>query len=249
MGGQKNRLFCDFLFAKKQWQKQNFSYTIKKMLKTIIFKIVLALHFVAWAPILLVGLVSARLSRKFIVMDAAGVLFWLRHIAGIRYRVHGDQVPNAIIASKHMSILEVAVLVKLNPRAFFIIKRELMMIPIYGWAFWRMGFLGVNRTPGATNMKILADRAAKKIRSGMPLVIFPEGTRARPGAGVKLRRGLLFIAETAGIPIQPVGTDAGLYWPKRGRLHGGMANIWLEPALPSNATLDEITSAIARHSA
>ena len=226
------------------------------MFRTILFKIALALWFVAWSPILLIGLISSKLSRLFVIQDALGVIWLARVITGIKYELI-DTVPgrntkinlNSIIASKHMSILEVAVLMTNYRNAFFIIKRELMMIPIYGWAFWRMGFIGVNRKKGATNMKFLAERAAMKIRRGMTLVIFPEGTRAKPGQGVNLKRGLLFIAETAKIPIQPVGADTGIYWPKKGRMHSGVAHVWLEQPLPHDAPLDEIAKSIARHSA
>jgi 1-acyl-sn-glycerol-3-phosphate acyltransferase len=220
------------------------------MIRTKLFKIALGLWFTAWSPLLLVGLVSKNLSKKFISWDAYGVLWLSRLITGIKYEVHGTPVKNSIIASKHMSILEIAILkLKVYPESFFIIKQELMMIPIYGWAFWRIGYIGVNRKPGATNMKVLADKVAKKIQNGETLVIFPEGTRAKPGDGVHLRRGLLLIAQTAKIQIQPVGTDAGLYWPKHGLMHSGTAHVWLEPVLPYNASLDEITDAIARHSA
>ena len=84
---------------------------------------------------------------------------------------------------------------------------------------------------------------------GQVLIIFPEGTRAKPGQKVKLKRGLLFLAHELKLPILPVGTDAGLYWPKRGRVHSGTANVWFEPMLPCNASLDEIADAINRHSA
>ncbi|MDR3208383.1 MAG: 1-acyl-sn-glycerol-3-phosphate acyltransferase [Rickettsiales bacterium] len=219
------------------------------MLRTILFKTALALWFVAWSPLLLVGLASSGLSRRFVLWDARGVLWLARAIVGIKYEIHGRIEPGTIIASKHMSILEIAILAIKCPNAFFIIKRELFWIPVYGWAFWRMGFIGVNRAKGATNMKILTARAAEKIRRGRTLIIFPEGTRARPGQVVRLKRGLLFIAEQARIPIQPAGTDAGLYWPKKGRMRGGIAHLWLEPPLPFDAPLDKIAAEIARHSA
>lgn len=69
----------------------------------------------------------------------------------------------AIIAAKHMSILEIAILSTRVPNYFFIIKRELLWIPIYGWAFWRMGLQGVNRARGATNMHKLTSAVAKKL--------------------------------------------------------------------------------------
>ena len=235
------------------------------MFRTILFKITLGIYFTLWSPLLLIGLVSSKLSHKLVFADAAGVLVLARIIGGIKYRVHYPKteengipaMPNgnkrldgkAIIAAKHMSILEIAVISKVVPDTFFILKRELLWIPIYGWAFWRCGMLGVNRARGKTNMKKLADDVEKRVLNGGTLVIFPEGTRAKPGEHIPLKRGLLLLAHTLKLPILPVGTDAGLYWPKRGRIHTGTANVWFEPLLPCNASLDEISEAINRHSA
>ena len=235
------------------------------MLKTIIFKTVLFLYWILWAPFLLVGLVSKKLTRFFVLADARGVLILARLIMGIKYQIHYPETEEngipvkrnrnirldgkAIIAAKHMSILEIAVLSTNIPNSFFIIKRELMWIPIYGWAFWRMGLQPVNRARGKTNMKKLAAAVAQKIMDGQILIIFPEGTRTRPGHPITLRRGLLFLAQTLKLPILPVGTDAGLYWPKHGKMHSGTANVYFEPLLPCTAELDEIADAINRHSA
>lgn len=235
------------------------------MFRTIIFKIVLGLYFAAWSPLLLIGLVSKKLSRKFVFADAAGVLLVARLICGIKYKVYypateENGIPNlpngnkridgkCIVAAKHMSILEIAAISKVMPNTFFIMKRELLWIPIYGWAFWRCGMLGVNRARGKTNMKKLAEDVEKRVLDGYTLVIFPEGTRAKPGQKIPLKRGLLLLAHTLKRPILPIGTDAGLYWPKRGRMHSGTANVWFEPLLPCNASLDEISDAINRHSA
>lgn len=235
------------------------------MIRTVLFKTALPLYFLLWSPLLLLGLVSGKLSRKLVFADAYGVLILARLIGGIKYRVHypkteEDGIPNlpdgnkrldgkSIIAAKHMSILEIAVISHVVPNSFFIMKRELLWIPIYGWAFWRSGMLGVNRARGKTNMKKLADDVEKRVLNGHTLVIFPEGTRAKPGERIPLKRGLLLLAHTLKLPILPVGTDAGLYWPKHGRMHPGTANIWFEPLLPCNASLDEISDAINRHSA
>jgi 1-acyl-sn-glycerol-3-phosphate acyltransferase len=226
-------------------------------MRTLLFKIVLGTWFVLWTPLLLMALVSRPLCRKCIAWDAWGVLFWARVLAGINYKIHNtpfgpDGKPSRhqpIVASKHMSILEVAILVRHVPNYFFIIKKQLMHIPIYGWAFGRMGFQSINRTRGATNMKILAARVREKMNAGMTLIIYPEGTRALPGQRIPLKRGLLFLAETLKVPIQPVGTDAGLYWDRHGQTHPGTAHVYFEPILPHNATLDDIGDAINRRSA
>ena len=220
------------------------------MFRTIVFKIALAVWFTLWAPLLLIALPSARLTRRFMVTDAWGVLQVARWVAGIKYKIHDMPAKfHGIIASKHMSILEVAALSVYVPNVFFILKRELMWIPIYGWAFARIGLQPVNRAAGATNMHKLVTAVDKKIKRGMTLAIFPEGTRAKPGQPIKLKRGLLFIAEQLNLPIIPVGTDSGKFWPKKGRMHPGTANVYFEPALAPSATLDEIAAAIQRRSA
>ena len=124
-----------------------------------------------------------------------------------------------------------------------------MWIPVYGWSFARMGLQPVNRSRGKTNMKKLTDEVEKKIVRGMTLIIFPEGTRSKPGQKTALKRGLLFIAEQLKLPIIAVGADTGKFWPKRGRMHSGTAHIYFEPTLPYNASLEEIAEAIGRHSA
>lgn len=235
------------------------------MLRTIIFKITLFMWFLIFSPLLLVGLISSKLEREIILADAWGVLFLARVIAGIKYEIHypstnEDGIPfkhninqrldgRSIIASKHMSMLEVAILVTHVPNYFFIMKRELLWIPIYGWAFARIGLIGVNRKPGATNMNLLAEKVTKSIMNGLTLIIFPEGTRVKPNDRRKLKRGLMFLASHLKLPITPVGVDTGLYWPKRGKIISGTTNIYFENELPSSASLEEISEAINRHSA
>ena len=235
------------------------------MFRTVIFKIILGIYFILWAPVLLVVLPSRKMTLRAITADARGVLKLARAICGIKYHIfyppteeNGIPVqPNdnirtdgkAIIASKHMSIMEVAILVTNIQNPFFIVKRELFWIPIYGWSFWRMGLQPVNRTRGATNMKKLSAAVSTRIMNGQTLIIFPEGTRVKPGQKIPLKRGLLFLAEQLKLPITPVGIDTGLYWPKRGKMTPGTAKIYFEDILPSTATLEEIHAAINKHSA
>jgi len=208
------------------------------------------------SPLVLVGLLSTRLLRQVARVVVGGVLFIARAVGGIKIEIHNARYAfvaikskRPVVASKHMSVLETGVLLIFVPDSFFVIKRELMWLPIYGWAFWRLGMVPVNRKAGATNMAALAERVRRRIASGGTLVIFPEGTRARPGTPVRIRGGILHIARTLEIPILPVGCDTGLYWPKRGRVSPGTANIWFEQILPHDATAEEIANVIGKHSA
>jgi 1-acyl-sn-glycerol-3-phosphate acyltransferase len=225
------------------------------MFKTILFNIAMYMWLIIWAPFVLAGLLSLCLTKRFNIIMARGLLLLARLIVGIKWEVV-DTVPGRgcktdpkhIIASKHMSILEIAIIMVTFQNAFFIMKREMLFIPVYGWAFWRLGFVPVDRTKGATNMKELCARVARRIEKGGTLAIFPEGTRKKPGDMVKLRGGLFYMASFLRLSIQPVGTNAGLFWPKRGRMQGGIAKIWLEPPLPFDAPADAVAAAIGRHS-
>lgn len=219
------------------------------MIKTIIFRTSVFLWFFICSPILLIGLVSKKLSSFLMIRVGYGLVAAARIFGGIKLNVHGTIAPNTIIASKHMSILEVAALITMCKDPFFILKQELVRIPIYGWAFKRMGFIGVNRKPGATNMRVLAQMAKDRINRGQTLIIFPEGTRAKPGQKIELKGGLILIARLTQTNIQTAGTDSGLYWPKKGRINSGTANLWCEEVLPYNASIDEIAESIQRHSA
>jgi len=234
------------------------------MLRTVIFKTLLSIWFIAWIPFLFLGLISSKLERRLLLTDSWGVLFLARVIAGIKYEIHYPQtnengIPfkhninsrldgRTIIASKHMSMMEVAILFSHIKNSFFIMKRELLWIPFYGWAFARIGLIGVNRSRGKTNMKELSNRVMTRIMDGMTLVIFPEGTRTLPNQNMPIKRGLLFLAEHLKLPITPVGVDTGLYWPKHGKMKPGTTHIYFEPELPSSATMEEIKDAINKHS-
>ena len=230
------------------------------MIKTLIFKLIIFAWFVLCIPFVFIGLISAKLERFIALGIARGTLFLTRIFGGIKYEVHYPPITEngipfqhnintrldgrAIIASKHMSVMEVLILFTQIPNSFFIIKRELLWIPFYGWAFHRIGLVGVNRKRGSTNMKKLVHQVTKKIMDGMILIIFPEGTRTYPNQPVKIKNGLLFLAQQLKLPIIPVYVDTGLYWPKRGRIKSGTTHVCFGKELPSSATTDQIQAAI-----
>ncbi|MCL1786272.1 MAG: 1-acyl-sn-glycerol-3-phosphate acyltransferase [Alphaproteobacteria bacterium] len=226
------------------------------MLRTFFVNFFAYIWAVLVTPLILVGLLSRKLLRRVAKIVVFGVLFIARWVGGIKIEIHNARYAfvaiaskHPIVASKHMSILETGILLAFVPNSFFIIKRELMWIPIYGWAFWRLGMVPVDRRAGATNMNALAANVRRKIESGGTLVMFPEGTRVKPGAGVKIRGGIMHIARALQLPILPVGLDTGLYCPKHGKIRPGTANVWFEQILPHDATAEEIAAAIGKHSA
>lgn len=205
---------------------------------------------ILFAPILLLVLPFKKLLHKTCV-SLMGVLLWEMHyILGLKYKIHGKIPSHGIFVSKHMSTMDVAILFKHVPNGIFILKRELMWIPIYGWVFSRLGMLPVNRANGKTNVNKLALDAKKRIDSGYNIIIFPEGTRVKPNTANKYRRGMMFIAEVTKSNIVPIGLNTGLYWQKNQWIKkSGLVDVYFEPSVPYNTQFEQITETIQTHSA
>lgn len=96
----------------------------------------------------------------------------------------------------------------------FILKKELTYIPIFGWAQHFYGMIPVNRAAGGSAMKAMMKEAKDRMSKGRPIIIFPEGTRCKPGTTKGYKPGLLFIAEQLKAPVIPVALNTGLFWAK-----------------------------------
>lgn len=146
------------------------------------------------------------------------VLRALRVFCGISYRFEGlEHLPPTpyIIASKHQSALETIVfLVHFNiPK--FILKRELVRIPVYGWYLPMLGMIAINRKGGASSLKEMVKQAKRVKEKHQRIVIFPEGTRTVPGTRVAYHPGVAALYHALDIPVIPVAVNSGLVWPKK----------------------------------
>ena len=162
----------------------------------------------------------------------------LRWICGLKAEFRGlDKVPldrPLIIAAKHQSIWETFVLVSLFDDPTFIIKRELMWIPFFGWYTWKGRMIAVNRGARSQALNEMSTRARDEIRKGRQLIIFPEGTRRAPGAEPRYKFGVAHLYATIGVPCIPVALNSGLFWPRRSFLRwpGTVLVEFLDPIAP-----------------
>jgi 1-acyl-sn-glycerol-3-phosphate acyltransferase len=145
-------------------------------------------------------------------------LWWLGVTVGLTHHLGGrENLPAgpAIIASKHQSSWETLAYALLFPRAAIVVKRELLFIPIVGWAIARAGHIGVERGDGARALRGLTRRAKAAIAEGRPLLIFPEGTRVAVGAERSYHVGIAALYRQLGVPVVPVALNSGLFWGRR----------------------------------
>ena len=155
---------------------------------------------------------SLALAQFWIRLILAGA----RIICGIRIEVSGLQhMPvngGAVLACQHQSAIDTLVWFTILPRPSYVMKRELTRIPVFGSLLLGAGMIPVNRDAGAQALRGLLEATSRMIGEGRQIVIFPEGTRVRPGERVPLQPGVAAIARRAGLPVVPVALNSGRYW-------------------------------------
>ena len=147
------------------------------------------------------------------------ILFSLKQICGVSWSIQGiDNIPNepCILVSNHQGAWESFFIQTLYFPSSSIVKRELLFIPFFGWALACLKPIHLTRSKKIMSLKKLVRDGSEKLRNGISLIIFPEGTRARPHKGLKTFSnscGLLSVKNT--VPIVPICHNSGLYWKNR----------------------------------
>jgi 1-acyl-sn-glycerol-3-phosphate acyltransferase len=174
------------------------------------------------AAIAIVGLPLVLAPRRWVVAWArlwiVFVLWWLRVTIGLTHRIVGrENLPAgpAILASKHQSSWETLSFTLLFDDIAIVLKRELLFIPVVGWAMARAGNIAVARGDGSTALRGLVKQAKAAIAEGRSIVIFPEGTRVAPGDRKPYQVGTAALYRQLGVPVVPIALNSGLFWGRR----------------------------------
>ncbi len=171
------------------------------------------------ALLLLLAPFPFLVRQRFSVLWPRFNLWWLKITCGLRYEVQGSEnIPDgaAIYLCKHQSAWETIAMETLVPPMVWVLKRELMWIPIFGWALAVLKPIALNRSKGRAAVEQLIAQGAARLREGISVVIFPEGTRVAAGKKGKYRLGGALLAERTGYPVVPMAHNAGYFWPRRG---------------------------------
>jgi 1-acyl-sn-glycerol-3-phosphate acyltransferase len=163
-------------------------------------------------------------------------------------RAHLPAAGPAIIAAQHQSAFDTLVWLTLLPRPAYVLKQELLKLPLIGGLLLPSGFIAVDRAGAATALrKMLADCRAAAAQ-GRQIVIFPEGTRVAPGERVSLQPGVAALAKHLNLPVIPAATDSGRLWGRQafqkfpGRLH-----VKIYPPLPASTGREQLLDQLARY--
>jgi 1-acyl-sn-glycerol-3-phosphate acyltransferase len=187
--------------------------------RSIVFQVALYLNFlvqaVLFSPVLLLPERYVWPIARFWVRSS----LWLhKTICGIDDEIRGrENIPSGgfIVASKHQSAWETLRLIELFPRPSFILKRELLWVPLFGWYLSRVGMIPVVRGKGSAAIEAMTAHARRAIAEGRQIIIFPEGTRRPPLAPPQYRHGVTRLYRDLNVACLPVALNSGLYWPRR----------------------------------
>ena len=217
-------------------------------LRSLLFYIGQIISTILIAP---VGVIAFPLDFKkryyLITRWAVFNLWWLKICCNVTYEILGkENIPKkpCIVMCKHQSAFETLALQRIFIPQVWILKKELLQIPIYGWGLASMQPIAINRDSSIKSFKQIADQGCERLEKGYWVIIFPEGTRVAPNKKKKYLPGGGMLAEKSGARIVPVAHNAGRLWPRNSMIKkAGLITIKIGPVMESkNKTAKEITN-------
>lgn len=207
---------------------------LRSVLFNICFYLNLCLHLLAALPTFFL---PRRAILRVAQFWARTNLFLLRVICGIRIEWRGlERIPPGalLVAAKHQSVWETFALLPLFDDPTFILKRELMWLPLFGWYARKAAMIPVDRRRGSQALFAMSQRAREAIAAGRQIIIFPEGTRRPPGAEPRYKQGAAHLYGELGVTCLPIALNSGLFWPRRSfcRYPGTIVVEVLDPIAP-----------------
>ena len=211
-------------------------YLLFMYLSTAVFALAVAL----------VGALGHRVCYPLAVRWAIVNLWMLDKLCGLRFEVEGaEHIPAeaSVLYWKHESVFEIMAGAVIFPRQTWVVKRELMWLPIFGWGMFFMRPIAINRRAGRSAVKQVMSQGRQRLAEGLSIVIYPEGTRVLPGQTQRFGISGAALAKAAGRPLVPVAHNAGDFWPRRSVLKkpGTVRVVIGAPIDPSDLSHEEIT--------
>ena len=202
--------------------------------RTVVFR---ALFYTASAPIVLAVPVSALFGQPAVIANAHVWArmhrFLVRWVLGIETRVEGE-VPSGqlLFAAKHQAMYETLELQLVLGGPAMVLKRELMRIPVWGWASRQYGAIVVDRDASAAALRAMIREAEAARATGRSVIVYPEGTRVKPGEQPPLRSGFAGLYKALKLPVVPIALDSGRVMPKTGAKRPGVVTIRIGEVIP-----------------
>lgn len=162
-------------------------------------------------------------------------LLLLKVLCGVNYVIDGkENIPDgaAIFMSKHQSTWETFVFNSILPHHVWVLKREIMWLPLFGWGIAMLKPIAIDRSSGKKSVQQLITQGRQRLDSGLSVIIFPEGTRIPPHMRGRYKMGGSILASETGYPVVPIAHNAGTFWPRRSFLiYPGTVRVVIGPVI------------------
>lgn len=175
-------------------------------------------------------------TRYRIIRHWADIVLWfVWHVCGIKYQVIGKEnlpAQPAIILSKHQSAWETMAFQQIFPPISFVLKRELLRIPFFGWGLALFSVIAIDRSAGKDALTQVVEQGKQRMADGFSVIVFPEGTRVAIGTKKRFKPGGAWLAEHTGVPVVPVAHNAGEFWRRKAFLkYPGTITVSIGPVI------------------
>ena len=186
------------------------------LIRSFLFAIILAIVTIPYALFGILIFWAPPMTRHRLITTWVPIMMWvIRHVLGIRYRVIGrENLPAtaSVVLSKHQSAWETIALQQILPPLCYVLKRELLRVPFFGWGLASIPGIAIDRAAGKDAMSQVVEQGRARLKEGLWVVVFPEGTRVAPGTTRRYKPGGAILAKRAGVPVVPVAHNAGEFW-------------------------------------
>ncbi len=217
-------------------------------LRSLLFAAVLTVATVIWASLCCFVFIALPYRKRYWAISRWNVfVIWAaRHICGIRYQVKGyENLPDApvILLSKHQSAWETIFYICLMPRPLiFVFKKELLMVPFFGWGLAMLRMIAIDRSKGRDAMAQVIATGKQRLDDGQWVIMFPEGTRTKVGGQGNYKGGGAHLAIGTKTPVVPIAMNSGDCWPRNAFVKTpGLITVSIgKPIAPQGLTAQEL---------
>ena len=194
---------------------------------------------VVYFPLTLLA-VFLPIKKKVSLISGWGWLItkWLKICCRLDYRVRGlENIPDQpfVALVKHQSAWETIALLFLLPPHCWVLKKELLRIPIFGWGLALAKPIAIDRSQSKAALKQLIEQGRQRLNDGLNVVICPEGTRMPPGTTGKYNVGGSILASKCNVPVVPVAHNSGSFWQRKGFIkYPGVVEVMIGESIDSD---------------
>ena len=217
--------------------------------RSVSFWLNLVISVLLFGPIaFFAGVMSYSVCLKISKLWCRYNLYFLKLFCSLSYTYDGPWVNSSqLIISKHQSAWETLFLAAYAEKPIFILKKELLRIPLFGWCLFLLKNIAIDRSDGVTALKKIMNSCNNHIANKRTLIIFPEGTRVPHGKTGTIKKGIFKIIESLKITSLVLNHDAGKYWSRDSFLiKPGTINIETL-SLGYTEQADDLSSVIREH--